>query len=212
MGKIKQGILGGFNGTTGSVVGASWKGIAYMRGKAQSIKNPRTESQQGNRTKFGYFADVMSKAKMAVDLGFAGDTSKKSAFNSAVQANMKRITGVLDLSVIKDVLFSKGNMQPLAGGSVTKNASVVTATFNSYSMVSEALPICVVFAVVGDFAGSPFISTSLSNIASEASSGTETYTIPESLDVSEVHAFAFSYDEVAKNASDTCWLGKVTIE
>ncbi len=30
---------GGFNGTVGTVVGGSWKGMAYMRGKAQSIKN-----------------------------------------------------------------------------------------------------------------------------------------------------------------------------
>lgn len=34
MGKIRQGILGGFNGTVGTVVGGSWKGMAYMRGKA----------------------------------------------------------------------------------------------------------------------------------------------------------------------------------
>jgi hypothetical protein len=45
MGKIRQGILGGFNGTVGTVVGGSWKGTAYMRGKAQSIKNPRTKSR-----------------------------------------------------------------------------------------------------------------------------------------------------------------------
>ena len=45
MGKIRQGILGGFNGTVGTVVGGSWKGTAYMRGKAQSIKNPRTKKQ-----------------------------------------------------------------------------------------------------------------------------------------------------------------------
>ena len=45
MGKIKSGILGGFNGKVGSVIGASWKGISYMRGIAQSIKNPKTDAQ-----------------------------------------------------------------------------------------------------------------------------------------------------------------------
>ena len=35
MGKIKQGILGGFQGKVGTVIGASWNGIAYMRGIAQ---------------------------------------------------------------------------------------------------------------------------------------------------------------------------------
>ena len=32
MGKIKQGILGGFRGKVGTVIGASWNGIAYMKG------------------------------------------------------------------------------------------------------------------------------------------------------------------------------------
>jgi hypothetical protein len=31
MGTIKQGILGGFSGKVGTVIGASWKGINYMR-------------------------------------------------------------------------------------------------------------------------------------------------------------------------------------
>ena len=42
MGKIKQGILGGFKGKVGTVIGASWNGISYMRGLAQSHKNPKT--------------------------------------------------------------------------------------------------------------------------------------------------------------------------
>ena len=40
MGKIKQGILGGFKGKVGTVIGSSWNGIAYMKGQAQSVRNP----------------------------------------------------------------------------------------------------------------------------------------------------------------------------
>ena len=52
MGKIKQGILGGFRGTVGTVVGSSWNGIAYMKGKPQSVRNPRTEDQVQQRNFF----------------------------------------------------------------------------------------------------------------------------------------------------------------
>ena len=52
MGKIKQGILGGFKGKVGTVIGASWNGIAYMRGLAQSVKNPQTEAQLKQRSFF----------------------------------------------------------------------------------------------------------------------------------------------------------------
>ena len=55
MGKIKQGILGGFRGTVGTVVGSSWNGIAYMKGKPQTVKNPKTDAQLQQR---GFFRDL----------------------------------------------------------------------------------------------------------------------------------------------------------
>ena len=56
MGKIKQGILGGFKGKVGTVIGSSWNGIAYMRGLAQSVKNPKTAAQTTQR---GFFREVL---------------------------------------------------------------------------------------------------------------------------------------------------------
>ena len=52
MGKIKQGILGGFRGTVGTVVGSSWNGIVYMKGLPQSQKDPQTAAQMRQRTFF----------------------------------------------------------------------------------------------------------------------------------------------------------------
>lgn len=96
MGKIKQGILGGFNGTTGSVVGASWKGIAYMRGKAQSIKNPRTSAQQENRTAFGACSSFASRNLALVNIGLSGVSVKQSAYNSFVRLNMDKMAFYVD--------------------------------------------------------------------------------------------------------------------
>ena len=61
MGTIKSGILGGFNGKVGAVVGASWKGISYMRGIAQSIKNPKTEAQVMQREYFAQLAQITAQ-------------------------------------------------------------------------------------------------------------------------------------------------------
>ena len=52
MGKIKQGILGGFKGKVGTVIGASWNGIAYMKGLPQSQKDPKTAAQMRQRAFF----------------------------------------------------------------------------------------------------------------------------------------------------------------
>ena len=55
MGKIKQGILGGFKGKVGTVIGASWNGIAYMKGLPQSQKDPKTAAQMAQRN---YFTEI----------------------------------------------------------------------------------------------------------------------------------------------------------
>lgn len=57
MGKIKQGILGGFKGKVGTAIGSSWNGIAYMKGLPQSVKNPRTDAQVQQRE---FFRQVQS--------------------------------------------------------------------------------------------------------------------------------------------------------
>ena len=64
MGKIKQGILGGFNGKVGPVIGSSWNGIAYMRGQAQSVKNPKTAAQMQQRN---FFKDLQSLVSQLSD-------------------------------------------------------------------------------------------------------------------------------------------------
>jgi hypothetical protein len=61
MGKIKQGILGGFKGKVGTVIGSSWNGIAYMRGLAQSVKNPKTAGQTTQRTFFREVLDIVGQ-------------------------------------------------------------------------------------------------------------------------------------------------------
>ena len=61
MGKIKQGILGGFKGKVGTVIGATWNGIAYMRGLAQSHKNPQTEAQLKQRSFFKEVQDLVGQ-------------------------------------------------------------------------------------------------------------------------------------------------------
>ena len=59
MGKIKQGILGGFKGKVGTVIGSSWNGIAYMKGQAQNVKNPKTPAQMIQRD---FFKEVQELA------------------------------------------------------------------------------------------------------------------------------------------------------
>ena len=115
MGKIKQGILGGFNGTVGTVVGGSWKGLAYMRGKAQSIKNPRTERQMAQRMKFAVAQRFLKVMSAYLQVGFRNYTEHQTANNAAMSYTvLNSITGKypsLEVEPSK-VLVSSGSLMP----------------------------------------------------------------------------------------------------
>jgi len=60
MGIIKRGILGGFSGRIGNVVGSSWKGLAVVKSLPLSVANPRTTAQTTQRSKFSNCVDFAS--------------------------------------------------------------------------------------------------------------------------------------------------------
>ncbi len=83
MGTIRQGILGGFSGKVGTVVGGSWKGISFMRAQAKSIKNPRTEKQMNQRAKFSISMVFLKPMTDILRTGFKLYANNQSAFNAA---------------------------------------------------------------------------------------------------------------------------------
>ena len=114
MGTIKQGILGGFNGKVGTVIGSSWKGITYMRGQSQHVKNPRTAGQIYSRTAFKAVSAALSPIASTLRLTFAKSAGKMSAFNKAVSENYKKAivdqdgTPVVDYSKL---ILSQGTLK-----------------------------------------------------------------------------------------------------
>lgn len=87
MARINQGILGGFSGKIGNVVGSSWKGIAVMKTLPLSVANPRTAKQVSQRTAF---ADSIELAQILL-VGIIKPlwdrfAVKMSGFNSFVRS------------------------------------------------------------------------------------------------------------------------------
>ena len=94
MGKIKQGILGGFSGKVGSVIGGSWKGKSYMRGIAVSTANPRTLKQRMQRTKFALAIATIRPIAAFLRIGFRQYAKGQTAFNAAMSYTFRNaITG-----------------------------------------------------------------------------------------------------------------------
>ena len=114
MGTIKQGILGGFNGKVGTVVGSSWKGTAYMRGRAQHIKNPRTAGQIYQRNAIKAIALALRPIASTLSLTFAKSAGKMSGYNKAVSVNYHEAIVNQDGQPVVDfskLILSKGTLK-----------------------------------------------------------------------------------------------------
>ncbi len=70
MGKIVQGILGGFIGKVGTVVGSVRDGKAYMRSVGYRNTKTATEGQLNQRRKFGILKRLISPLTPAFAIGF----------------------------------------------------------------------------------------------------------------------------------------------
>jgi hypothetical protein len=136
MGTIKQGILGGFSGKVGTVVGSSWKGISYMRGRAQSVKNPRTEGQVEQRSNFALTLNFLKPITAYIRTGYKTYANKQTAFNAAMSYIVKNAIGGTSPNYDLDfssVLVSRGSLtQPAnANVSVASGKAAISWTDNS---------------------------------------------------------------------------------
>lgn len=125
MGKINQGILGGFRGKVGNVIGGNWKGIDYMRVKPTSVANPKTPGQVGQRTKFSAILQLLQPMKDHIKIGYKNFAIKKTEFNSAMSYNLNNaIVGEHpNISIdYSKVLVSRGKLAEARDASSSSNA------------------------------------------------------------------------------------------
>lgn len=113
MGKISQGVLGGFSGKIGNVIGGSWKGIDYMRIKPSSVANPRSVGQVDQRTKFTAALQFLQPLKDFVKVGYKSYANKMTEFNSAMSYTLNNaITGISPDFIVdySSALLSRGSL------------------------------------------------------------------------------------------------------
>lgn len=110
MGVIKRGILGGFSGKVGGVVGSSWKGISVMRSMPLTVANPKTVKQIQQRSKFSKLSKLGSKLLTSTIKPFWDRFAQmKSGFNSFIEVNKNAFEGNQNFDFPKLVL-SQGRL------------------------------------------------------------------------------------------------------
>ena len=211
MGTIKQGILGGFSGKVGSVVGGSWKGISYMRSQAQNIKNPRTEAQVSQRAKFALALSFLKPLTNVVRTGFKLYAIKQTAFNAAMSYTLANaISGDFpDYEIdFASALISRGTLTSAANGLASAANGKISFTWEDNSGVGSAKATDKALIAILN----PSKGEGLSDNAGAARSvGSQSIDIPSDWIGDEVQIYLGFVSADAKEVANSVYLGAVTV-
>ncbi len=211
MGRIKQGILGGFSGKVGTVVGGSWKGVSYMRSVAKSVRNPRTPKQVSHRSKFTLVMLFVKQLVPVLRVGFKLYANGQSATNAATSylfANA--VTGVYPAYTLDyaKVLISRGSLTPAQGGTVTLDGSTVRVNWDNNSGVgpAKATDRSLVLAL-----NTVTHETVYTLEGTSRAAGEEELSTPAHWRGAQVAVFLGFVSEDGRDIANSAFLGKVTI-
>ena len=138
---IRQGILGGFSGKVGTVVGSYWKGVWYMRALPQqhgdhTMMLLKTEQQR----RFSVVSDFLLPLLPVIREGFRHyGIRRMSAYNAAMSHALKNaVTGDYPEYRIDygKVLLAKGSLAAAAGAAVARSGAAFHVTWADNSQVS----------------------------------------------------------------------------
>jgi hypothetical protein len=211
MGTIKQGILGGFSGKVGTVIGGSWKGISYMRSIPQSVKNPRSVGQVNQRTKFSVALDFLKPMTGLLQVGFKLYAQKQTAFNAAMSyiLNNAIIGTSPDFSVDYSLaLVSRGSLTGAVNAQATSANGVVTLTWDDNTGIGNGAQTDKALIVVLNPTRGESVFDAGGN---QRSSGTEGISVPAYWVGENVEVFLGFITEDGKNVSNSIYLGSVTV-
>lgn len=113
MGTLKQGILGGFSGKVGTVIGYTRNGMSYIRGLMTSHTDANTLAQQEQRAKFRLVVLFLRPLIGLLRTGFKKAGTNLSGFNAAVSYTLgNAVTGIFpDLTIdYPNLMVCQGNL------------------------------------------------------------------------------------------------------
>jgi len=128
MATIEKGILGGFSGKVGTVIGGNWKGIDYMRSKANKRSFTPSQKQLEQQLKFALIMRFLQPMAGLLAISFSDFAIQKTGINSAFSyAYENAITGIFpDFAVdYSKALVSRGLLPNVLGPSVVSGAGSI---------------------------------------------------------------------------------------
>jgi hypothetical protein len=127
MATFQKGILGGFSGTIGAVVGGNWKGIDYMRTQSSRRNFTPTQLQLEQQAKFTLMMRFLRTMNNLLMETFNNYAIKMTGYNAAFGYNVKEaVTGIYPAFAVDYPKVSVSR-----GGLPNADAPVAAATAGS---------------------------------------------------------------------------------
>ncbi|MDD2300589.1 MAG: DUF6266 family protein [Fermentimonas sp.] len=211
MGTIKQGILGGFSGKVGNIVGASWRGIDYIRSMPASVHNPRTEAQVSQRNRFSLVGKMLKTIVPIIRIGFAGSVGTgKSAFSVAMSYNVKNaVIGLFpDFEINFDaVKISSGDLYGAANAEASSAAGSISFVWDTDLLNNAAATDKVILLAFNAVTG----EASYDVDAATRADGSGSLAVPPTWDGEMVDTYLALYSAAGKLVSNSVYTGRVTV-
>ena len=213
MGRIKKGILGGFSGKVGTVVGANWKTVSYIRSLPQNMKNPRTISQRRQRGKFTLVIALLKPLNALLRIGWKLYARRQSPFNAATAYTLANaVTGTFPNFQIDytKLLISCGSLPPAANCKVDEAGSNVSISWenNSGAGTAKATDTALI-AVLNPTKGETIIVTAGEKRSTTGGQGT--VLLPVNWSGDRVHSYLGFVSENGKEVANSLYLGETSV-
>ncbi|QOW09191.1 hypothetical protein Q73A0000_01880 [Kaistella flava (ex Peng et al. 2021)] len=147
MGTIKKGILGGFSGTVGTVVGATWRGMDVIRSRPKSSGGKPTPLQIMQRAKFALAIKFQNSLRAMQSRLYGENAGVKSRVNLAASYLLREVVAYENdqaILMMEKVIVTKGTLTGFQNLAVTAAADQTlnfTWVDNSAQMLAKATDI-----------------------------------------------------------------------
>ena len=211
MGTIKKGILGGFSGKIGTVVGANWKGVSYMRSLPKKFRDPHTEPQLNQRSKLAISIFFLKPVAELLRIGWKLYAQQRSTFNAAMSYTMlNAITGTYPNYSIDSgkVLISRGSLPPAVNAGATSVSGKMKFEWNNNSGSSAAKQTDKALLAVVNPAKSEAVFDAA---GADRKSGKQTLVLPADWSGNNVEAYLGFISDDGKEVANSMYLGSITV-
>ena len=139
MAKTDNGILGGFRGSVGTVIGYQWRGRWCMRSKPRRVANPQTEAQQEHRMLFREMVRMASRLNAILRIGLHDEAVKAGMTEGNLFVNLNKECFGGDGVDYESFMVADGPVAPVAfGTAVVDDSGVFSVPFEKNPLHMQA--------------------------------------------------------------------------